>query len=566
MSIETEKKKTYRSILKWGDPNHIEEPNKRLVGYVKKYMAVTDEDIKTPHLPALDEVKLDTPSALSAADLESLKNIVGKDNVDISDYERLRHSVGYSYYDVIALRKKAKIPLVDAVVCPRHEADVVGIIKFCDEKKIPLIPFGGRSSVVRGLDPIKGGISLDLTKHMNKVIKVNETNKSATVQPGMFGPAYEDYLNNYKTENSSTGYSCGHFPQSFEYSTVGGWVVTKGAGSLSTGYGKIEDMVLGLKFVTPKGIIEIKDYPRTAAGPDLRHIVAGSEGTLGVLTEVTLKVWKFRPDNRSYFSFLFKNWEGAVAALREIMQGEFGLPHMLRISDPEESGIGLMVEGITGGPIDKVLSLLGYKDGQRCILMGSTEGDKDTGCLIKKKVKAIAKKHGSLYLGASAVRGWYRHRYNDPYLRENLMDMKVMTDTVETACSWENLPKVWAGVRQVVKARKPSVCMVHASHSYENGSMLYFIFISKIKPGDEIDDYLNYHSSILNAIIDNGGSPTHHHGTGRLMAPWFEDFSGKTAMGLLRAIKAELDPNNIMNPGGTLALDFKGDKKKSFRI
>ena len=558
---------SYRSILKWGDPEHFVEPKKRMIKYLKENMGVTEEDFKTPHLPGLDKVRIDRKPALPESDILALKGILGEENVEASDYERVRHSVGFTYLDIVKLRLEDVKPLIDVVVYPRDEADVIAVVRFCNEKKIPLVPFGGRSSVTRGLEPVKGGVSLDLTRHMNRIKEVNEINCSVTVEPGIFGPAYEDYLNNYKTSLSPGGYTNGHFPQSFEYSTVGGWVVTRGAGGLSTGYGKIEDMVLGLRFVTPNGLIVTKDFPRAATGPDLRHLVMGSEGTLGVLTEATLKIWKFQPENRVYFSFVFKDWEECVTSMREIMQGGFGLPHMFRISDPEETSIAFVTEGISATPIDKGLEMLGYKDGKRCLMLGSTEGDKDAGRLIKKKAKAIAKKHGAIsFFGFIAVKAWYKHRYNDPYLREELMDIKVMTDTLETACTWENIPRLWSEVRKVVKARPNSVCMVHASHCYENGGNLYFIFLSRIKPGDEVDDFERYHTSIINAIERFGGGLSHHHGIGRMMAPWYEEYMGETGMGVLRAIKIHLDPNNIMNPGGTLALDFTGEKKKAFKV
>ena len=566
MQVKNFSRQSWRSILKWGDPNYFNPPKKRLVEYMKENLGVTDEDISSPHLPGLDEVKADKKPGLDEKTLKAIKDMVGEENVDISDYERVRHSVGYTYIDIVKLRLEDIKSLVDCVVYPRDENDVVKILDFCNKNKIAVIPFGGRSGVSRGLEPMKGGISLDLTRHMNKVIGVNEVNMSATVQPGIFGPDYEEYLNNYKTPYSPTGYTCGHFPQSFEYSTVGGWVVTRGAGSLSTGYGKIEDMVLGLRFATPKGMIVIKDYPRAATGPDLRHIIIGSEGALGVLTEVTLKIWRFRPSNRVMFSFLFKDWDNTVTCMREIMQGEFGVPHMFRISDAEETSIAFMVEGITNTPIDKILEKRGYMDGKRCLMLAATEGDRDRGKLIKKKAKALAKKHGAISLGSIAVKGWYKHRYADPYLREDLMDMKVMTDTLETSCTWDNIMKVWSGMREVVKARPNSISMIHASHAYENGANLYVIFISRIKPGDEVDDYLEFQSAIIDAIIKNGGSLSHHHGVGKMLAPWYEDYVGKTSMELLRAIKEQLDPNNIMNPGGTLALDFKGKKGKPLPV
>ena len=400
----------------------------------------------------------------------------------------------------------------DAVVYPRSEADVVKIVKLCSDKKIAVTPFGGHSSVTRGVEAPKGGVSLDLTRHMDRVLRVSEENSSVTVQPGMFGPALEKHLNSF-----GTGYTCGHFPQSFEHSTVGGWVVTRGAGQASTGYGKIEDMVLSMRVVTPRGVIVTKDYPAAAIGPDIDQIIIGSEGAFGVVTEVTMKIRAWRPDNTVYASFLYKDFESAVKAMRVSMQGEFGKPHLFRISDPEETDVAFAMKGMNGSAADRVLRLLGYKPLKRCLMFVAVEGDADYAKLVAAKIKSVAKKHGGLSLGAGPTQKWLEQRYSSAYLRDPLMDLGLMTDTLETAVSWENLMQVWSATRAYLKARPNTVCMVHISHVYENGANLYFTFLSPIRKGKDIEDFTRYHRGLIDTIHASGGSLSHHHGVGRMM-------------------------------------------------
>ncbi len=548
-------KKSYRSILKWGAPDVFKHPEKELMGYIKDVFGLKDSDMAKPHLPGLDIVKLEAPCKLSADKLEALKGIVGAENVSTDDYDRAKHAYGKTYFDAIRMRKNDVTNPPDCVAYPRGEEDVKAVVSFCDRNGIPLVPAGAMSSVTRAIEFPKGGICLDMTRHMKKVLSVNEKDSTAKAQPGIYGPDLEAQLNATKTKSAPGGYTCCHFPQSFEFSTVGGWIAARGAGQQSTGYGKAEDLVISQRWVTPAGLVATPPYPRASVGPDLDQIFLGCEGVFGVMTEATIKIRKFRPENRQYFSFIFKTWDDAVSACREIMQGEFGFPSALRISDPEETSIGLKLHHIEGSPVDSILKMLGYKDMSRCLLLGSTEGDADAGALIKKKAKAIGSKYGGFFLGSKPVKSWWKGRYSDPYMREDLMDIQVMTDTLETSVTWSNLMDVWKGVREVVKARPNTACMVHASHFYENGTNLYFIFLSRMVLGDEYNDYLDYQKKIIDAIKKNGGSLSHHHGVGRMLAPWMPQQSGDTGLEIFRAIKQRLDPNNIMNPGGTLGLD-----------
>ncbi len=561
MWIEKFSPTSYRSIFKWGNPRTFHHPDDRLVSFIREVFGVTDKDLENLRLTGTDEVKLTKKPRLSDADVKKIVAVVGKQNVDISGYERARHAVGYTYLDAMHLRMGNIVHPPDLVVYPRSEADVVKLVDFCAKKKIPVTPFAGRSSVTFGVEPVKGGISLDLTRHMNKVLEIDETSFVVRVQPGIFGPAFEKILNDYRSDRISTGFTCGHFPQSFEYSCVGGWVMTRGAGGQSTGYGKIEHMVICMRVVTPKGVIVTKKFPADAIGPDIDQILMGSEGAYGVMTECTMKIWPYRPENRKMFSWFFKDWDEGLAAMREIMQGQFGFPSMLRLSDAEETDIAMKLQGLEGTAVDKFLSLLGYKPGKRVLLLGSTEGDGDHGKLIVRKVRSIARKRSGFPLGAIAVKGYWKRRYNDPYMREDLMDIGIISDTLETACSWDNIRRVWEDVRKVIKKRPRTVLMVHASHAYPNGANLYFIFLSPTKRGKEIEDYTLFQHAIIDAIVKAGGSLSHHHGIGKLFAPWYEAHVGPVAFGMLKAIKEYLDPGYILNPGGTLGLDAKKGKK-----
>ena len=554
MWIEDISDNSYRSIFKWGAPGVFHHPDERLVGFIKETLGLSDDDIKEPHLPGLEEIKGLKRSKLAQEDIKRLTEIVGEDNVDKGDYQRLRHAIGYAYLDVMMLRT-GKLPrLPDLVIYPRGEEDIIELVKYCNGKKIPITPFGGRSSVTLGVNTRKGGISLDMTRHMNRVIEVDEVSFVARVEPGIMGPDYEEYLNNYRSDSIKSGFTCGHFPQSFEFSCVGGWVATRGAGGQSTGYGKIEDMTICMRMVTPGGVIETKRYPAAALGPDIDQILIGSEGAYGIITEVTLKIRPYLPDDRRMFTWFFKDWDQGLNAMREIMQGGFGSPSMLRISDPEETDISMAIMGMKDGIADKILQFLGYKPGKRVILLGTSEGDKGHGKLIRKKVRKIARKRGGLGIGATGVKGYWKRRYADPYMKDDLMDMGIISDTLETSCSWDNIGHVWEETRKVIKSRPNTACMVHASHAYENGANLYFIFLSPMERGNELDDYTRYQHSIIDAIVGSGGSLSHHHGIGKLFAPWYKEHIGPVAFGIVKAIKDYLDPNDIMNPDGTLGI------------
>ena len=277
--------KSYRSIFKWGDPDFVKVPKETLYKMLKGIFKMTDDDFKNySENLGLDEVKFDVkPKIVTSEDLKFFKSVVGDEFVKDDDYSRLSVAYGKTMYDLLRLRHKVIENIPDAVIYPDTKEQIEKIVAYCVEKKIPLYVYGGGSSVTRGVECMKGGISLDMRLRFNKVIEFNEIDQTITVEAGMSGPKLEKTLNDaIKLFNAKRPYTCGHFPQSFEYSSVGGWVVTRGAGQNSTYYGKIEDIVLSQEYATPRGNIKTSHYPAEATGPSINQIMMGSEGTFGV--------------------------------------------------------------------------------------------------------------------------------------------------------------------------------------------------------------------------------------------------------------------------------------------
>jgi alkyldihydroxyacetonephosphate synthase len=414
-----------------------------------------------------------------------------------------------------------------------------------------------------GLRPSKGGITLVMSTHMNRVVRLNETNQTVTVQAGIMGPAYEAALNEapqrYRTRHRYTG---GHFPQSFEFSSVGGWVVTLGSGQMSSYYGDAGDLVISQEVVTPTGDIKTLDFPATANGPSVNRVMIGSEGCFGVLVEVTLKIFRYMPENRRYFSFIFPSWAKAVDAGREIAQGQFGMPAVFRISDEEETHIGLKLYGIDGTLLDRFMRLRSYQPMQRCLMIASAEGEKRFAGNVKRGVKRICRQSGGMFLTGYPTRQWEPGRFKDPYLREDLNDYGILIETLDTAVTWDRIHRLHQGVKRVVKSRPETLCMTHASHFYAQGTNLYFIFITR---AEDADDFVVFQEKIVRAILQFGGSPTHHHGIGKLFSPWMQSHLGAAQMAVLKALKHHFDPNTIMNPGGQLGLDLDGQHWREIR-
>jgi len=551
--------RSFRSLFKWGAPNAHKHPNRRLYALMKTTFGLSDDDFEKPESLGLEVVRAELPIALERHHVQHFTELLGQHNVDDDPYERIRVSYGKTMLDLLRLREQRIEHLPDLVLHPRTADDVAAVVGYCHEHTIPLYVYGAGSSVTRGTECIRGGVSLDMHTHMNRILSFSEENQTVTVQPGLFGPALEAALNEAQTRfGAEHGYTCGHFPQSFEYSSVGGWVVTRGAGQNSTYYGKIEDLVLSQEYCTPVGTIRTVDIPAYATGPNIDEIMMGSEGAYGVLVSTTLKVFRHNPENTQRFSYIFPDWDRATRAVREIMQGEFGFPSVFRLSDPEETDVAFKLYGVEGTPIDHFVRLRGCKPNARCLLLGTVDGERDYALLVKRKLHRVCKAHGAIYSTGWIAKKWEHGRFSDPYMREDLQDFGVLIDTLECATNWENLRAVHETVRSFCKSRPKTVCMSHMSHCYPQGANLYFIFIGKMG----IDEYVEFQAGILDAIQTSGAAISHHHGIGKMSAPWLEGQLGANELEVFRALKRHFDPKNVLNPGGTLALDLPDDQRR----
>jgi alkyldihydroxyacetonephosphate synthase len=272
-----------------------------------------------------------------------------------------------------------------------------------------------------------------------------------------------------------------------------------------------------------------------------------------------MKIFRYMPENRRRCAFMFRSWDGAIEASREIMQGEFGLPAVFRISDPEETEIGLKLKGFNDTVFDRFMRLRGFTPMSRCLCIGTAEGERGQAQHVRRMALRVARAHGAMSLSGYATKQWERGRYTDVHMRDDLLDYGIVIDTLETGVTWDNLRRVYKGVRAFAKRRPRTLCMTHCSHFYPQGTNLYFIFI--LRPESE-EEYFRFRDGAVDRIVECGGSISHHHGIGRMFAPWMENYLGTEQMDVLRALKRHFDPNDIMNPGGTLGLDPASHAKR----
>lgn len=538
---------TWKNVYNWGDTEKpIDKTIEHHIEFLKKALHI--EGLSQDHslnANAHTEVHLAKRSRISRQQLKDLIRIVGSDNVQIDDFSRAKHAAGKYYGDIVRLRMQKEILPPDAVIYPREESDIVKLIRYCNTKRIAVVPWGAGSSVTRALEATKGGVALDLTRHYNAVLKLNAENSTVTVEAGILGPALEKYLND-------KGYTCGHFPQSFEFSTVGGWLAARGAGQASTGYGRIEDIVVGVRAVTPAGIIDAGNYPAASVGGDIRHFIMGSEGTLGVITEVTLRIRKYNEANARMQSFMFPSFEAAVETMRLMMQSQVMPPHFFRISDPEETENALGMKGKDKGMTGALLNMLGFKKGGRSILYAIFEGEKAQTKLGAKTLNALARKNKGRSLGTYATRKWLEQRYSSAYMRDPMMDAGIRIDTLETAVHYDRLIELWRAVREYIKRDGETICLTHISHTYETGANLYFIFASPMQGKNELAQFEKFHKGIIDTFLAHGGTISHHHGVGRLGARLLPKQHSAATLVAWRALKKALDPKGIMNPGALI--------------
>ena len=477
---------------------------------------------------------LPTP-ALPHEALGALRSAVGDDHVLVDDDVRRLRTRGKSTPDLLRARAGNLDDAPDAVVRPGSHDEVAAVLAVAVERHLAVVPFGGGTCVTGGLAARREGygglVSLDLAR-LDRLLAVDPVSMTATLEPGLRGPEAEALL-------AEHGLTIGHFPQSFEHGSIGGFAATRSSGQASAGYGRFDAMVVGLTVATPTGTLELGSSPANAAGPDLRQLVLGSEGAFGVITSVTVRVRK-APAEKVYEAWRWPSFVAGVAAVRAVAQS--GLqPTVLRLSDEAESAVNL------ADP-----SAIGAGDGG-CVMIVGFEGSAEQVAQRREAVTALLASLGGTPAGEEPGRAWEHGRFRAPYLRDSMLDLGVLVETLETATFWSRVEDLYSAVKAALEGElgsdgSPVLVLCHVSHVYETGCSLYFTVAARL--GEEpLEQWLRAKRAASDVIVAQGATISHHHAVGTDHVPWLEGEIGPVGVRILRAVKAELDPTGVLNPG-----------------
>ncbi|ORV47067.1 flavoprotein [Mycolicibacter engbaekii] len=520
----------------WGDPAAAKPLSEGIRNLLKAALGV--EGTGAPEAdPA--QVPL-TPSALSEADHADLAAIVGAEFCRTDHTARLLHAGGKSTLDLLRRNGDGPQDAPDAVLLPGGpdgEDQLAAILDLCSRRGIAVVPFGGGTSVVGGLDPIRGDfaavVCVDL-RRFDELLHLDEVSGEAEFGAGVTGPDAERLL-------GARGFSLGHFPQSFQFATLGGFAATRSSGQDSAGYGRFDDMVRGLRMITPAGVLDLGRAPASAAGPDLRQLLLGSEGTFGLITRVRVRVHPV-PATTRYEAWSFPDFATGAAALRAVTQTGTG-PTVIRLSDEAETGVNLATteqigeQQITGG----------------CLAITLFEGTAEHTESRHAETRALLAAHGGTSLGEEPARAWEHGRFSAPYLRDALLAAGALCETLETATDWAGVPALKEAVTEALTTAlgdsgTPALVLCHISHVYPTGASLYFTVVAGQR-GNPIEQWRTAKAAAAEAIMRTGGTITHHHAVGADHRPWMRDEVGELGVQVLRAVKDTLDPAGILNPG-----------------
>ena len=458
-----------------------------------------------------------------------------------ADDVRAAHAMGKAYPDRVRGFRGDFGSAPDLVVTPRTEAELERALACAEAEGLSVTPFGGGSSVVGGVEPVRGphgAMTLDLAG-LGRVLEVDPVSRLARIQGGAFGPALEHQL-------GAHGLTLRHFPQSFEFSTLGGWIATRAGGHFATGPTHIDDLVHSVRLVTPRGLFETKSFPASGAGIDPNRLALGSEGILGVITEAWMRV-RPKPTFRASASVHFEEYQAAVEAVREVSQS--GLqPANCRLLDPAEA----MVNGVTF-------------DGDAVLVLGFESANHSMRASMEEALRITAKHRGRCEKGAQVLEGngeraqdagqsWRRSFLQGPYLQDALIRLGLIADTFETACTWSRFSALYAGVTGAMTEALQRVCgggvvSCRFTHVYPDGPAPYFTFIGPGRVGDELTQWTELKKVASDTVAAHGGTITHHHAVGRTHRPWYEREVPGPCREALSAMKRQLDPKHLLNPG-----------------
>lgn len=523
----------------WGDDAKIYPLPESAAGYLERILGKTD--------PVPDASFEQVLSTVPASRLSS------HPLVNTNTAERLLHARGQSLPDWIALRSGQIDVFPDGVAYPTNDEEVRSLLKYAGETDTILIPYGGGTSVVGHINPLPGDrptLTVDMNR-LNKLIDLDETNQTATFEAGVTGPSLEEELRTY-------GYILGHFPQSWEFSTLGGWIATRSSGQQSYYYGRVEDVFTGGHLETPIGPLDLPPLPASAAGPDLREMILGSEGRLGIITRATIRV-QSAPEVERFYAAFFRDWETGVNAVRAVAQSDLPLS-MLRLSNPQETETTLVLAGRERlvSLAERGLRVLGYGD-QPCMLIYGLTGYRGILAITRWRTGALLRSHGGLLVGKTIGEMWRKSRFFTPYLRNTLWERGYAVDTLETAVSWANvLPTaeaITAALRDGLTDQEERVLIfAHLSHIYQDGASIYvtFIFRRARDPAETLHRWQILKGAASEIIVAHGGTISHQHGVGTDHAPYLAAEKGEVGMSILKAVQQKLDPQGLLNPGKLL--------------
>ncbi len=510
------------------------EATKKIAAALARRFELSDVAVVSP--PVLSEIDLAAPRVPRPA---ALATIVTDD-----PHERARHSFGRSYRDLVRAFRRDFGHAPDWVAFPESEQDVTAVLDWCGSKDIAVIPFGGGSSVVGGVESGVGGgysgvVSLDVTR-LDRVLEIDRTSRAARMQAGLYGPALEDALRPH-------GLTLRHFPQSFEFSTLGGWLATRAGGHFATRYTHIDDFCESLRVITPHGVSESRRLPGSGAGPSHDRLFLGSEGAFGVITEAWMRL-QDRPTYRTNASVVFPGFEQAVEAVRALSQS--GLePANCRLLDPGESASS------AGGDGKQALLVLAFESAdhaldawmQRAVEICRAHGADVPDDAVRTRTDAGVTREG-------AAGAWRNSFVSAPYARDALVAASFISETFETAITWDRFADFHANVVARVRAAIDRVCgkgtlTCRFTHVYPDGPAPYYTIVAPGRPGAELEQWGEIKQAASDAVIEHGGTITHHHAVGRDHRAWYDRQRSGPFADALRAVKARLDPAGILNPG-----------------
>jgi alkyldihydroxyacetonephosphate synthase len=510
---------------RWGNPASAAPLPEAARGLIEMAFGVDERPaVESPELP---------DSALDPQLLDGLRGLLGADHVLTDDETRRLRTRGKSTPDLLRARAGDLSDAPDAVIRPAGHDDVAAVLAYAVEHHLAVVPFGGGTSVTGGLaarrEGYAGVVSLDLIR-MKQLLAVDPVSMTATLEPGLRGPEAEALL----AEHDLT---LGHYPQSFEYASIGGFAATRSSGQSSAGYGRFDALVVGLTVATPSGRLDLGSAPANAAGPDLRQLLLGSEGAFGVITSVTVRVRKL-PEVKVYDGWRWPSFTDGATAMRTLAQSGL-LPTVIRLSDESETAINLARPDEIGGDA-----------ASGCIMIAGYEGTPAAVEAKRAAVTSVLDGLGGTNLGEEPGRAWAHGRFNAPYLRDSMLDVGVLVETLETATFWSNLDRLYADVKAALERElgQPSMVLCHISHVYETGCSLYFTVAAK-ENEHPLVMWQQAKAAASDAIINAGATITHHHAVGTDHKPWFAQEIGAVGVSILRAVKADLDPTGILNPG-----------------